>query len=1083
MWTTKRILLLVSGFVLFVVFYGVYAFFLGWVDGFPVLPVALHPPEHSDTPIDFVPEEPISDKKLRMAFGKKCPEVKHTIKVDIKSRMMTFACNEFNILEDGRVKFTPFSIAIFSKDRKDGLLQEINTLRSDEAILTFDRPISNKVSTEFSSRKIVGAELRGDITVVNNRRSLEKDDDLMVRIAQRPLFYSESRNLIWSDGVVHLIDTQSRPHPTRVSSQGMELHLSKKEDDLTHPEQSTARISGLDKVVLLRNVDMHIHIDTESKFLSGGPAIDSGNQESVKNAKKKSHVHVSTYGKFLYDVNKDLAIFDSPASSTTRPPFPSESVQVAVIHDEGLKTQIQDDLDCHRLILQFRKKENDDGPVVREDRSSDREIESAIALADPDKKVTLVINSENLAAEGTKLTYFSPTPNKGAETLLEGSPMRAMKDAHQIIAKELRLIAPNKEGKGRFAFARGPGQIDLVDQNHIAKAHRYHAIFTESMKVTKSMEAGKECDLLTFKGGAQFRDDGRTSELHADTLQVWLEPAERKASREAVKQKMVKNSNAPRQQPLKLVGTNNVRVFSRELNVKKCEHLVLHFRDGHPGSLPESMPSVADGKKETEAHVVNSPKVTPSSPDGQIVPRPFNPRDPGAAQVVSVKTKSIVPSFTGQEQSSSKQKPIDVVAKKVKVFLLRTGKRNELQEVITEGNVVIHQDGKKPDDKGVDIRGEIVNLIHHIEGDKLIVHGDKRKPAQLQMGEMILVGPTVEIDQKVNIAVVNGLGAMDVPSKTNLNGGETNDPNARLKIYWNKEMFFDGKVANFSGGVQAYQNSPTKPGEKKEMSALRCSVLQVRLDKSVSFKEGQRNGDGAKVEMLICSKKVDVFNRKDGPKTEDHPNGKFLEFNRLYCLELQVDNKQGPIKGKGPGRVDLLHYGSDTFLNNQPNEKKQELHLTRIEFQGWMFWEKKEDGSHRMTFNENVEVFHLPTNNPNIKLDRYKLPVDTMYMKCDRLIVNSIPLADGKKQQYLDASGGVIFRTKDFDISASVARYDQKQEQLVFEGAAGNPAIFSRSDGGPGNPRQDLTARKIIYNRRTGRINLDGVKSLVINGN
>ena len=135
-----------------------------------------------------------------------------------------------------------------------------------------------------------------------------------------------------------------------------------------------------------------------------------------------------------------------------------------------------------------------------------------------------------------------------------------------------------------------------------------------------------------------------------------------------------------------------------------------------------------------------------------------------------------------------------------------------------------------------------------------------------------------------------------------------------------------------------------------------------------------------------------------------------------------------------------------------------------------------------MTFNENVEVFHLPTNNPNLQLDRYNLPADTMYMKCARLVVNSIPLADGKKQQYLTASDGVVFRTKDFDISATVAKYDQKQEQLVFEGAAGTPAIFTRRPG-PGVESQDLTARKIIYNRRTGVINLDGVRSLEINSN
>jgi hypothetical protein len=38
MWTPKRILLLVLGFVTFWLAYGVYAYFLGGVDGLPPLP-------------------------------------------------------------------------------------------------------------------------------------------------------------------------------------------------------------------------------------------------------------------------------------------------------------------------------------------------------------------------------------------------------------------------------------------------------------------------------------------------------------------------------------------------------------------------------------------------------------------------------------------------------------------------------------------------------------------------------------------------------------------------------------------------------------------------------------------------------------------------------------------------------------------------------------------------------------------------------------------------------------------------------------------------------------------------------------
>ena len=67
---------------------------------------------------------------------------------------------------------------------------------------------------------IIGRGSRG-VRVINNRRTKEKNDDLEVLITGGPVFYEERRDLIWSDGWVQLLDTQTQPRSARWAISGM----------------------------------------------------------------------------------------------------------------------------------------------------------------------------------------------------------------------------------------------------------------------------------------------------------------------------------------------------------------------------------------------------------------------------------------------------------------------------------------------------------------------------------------------------------------------------------------------------------------------------------------------------------------------------------------------------------------------------------------------------------------------------------------------------------------------------------------------------------------------------------------------
>src|SRR4051794_24687702 len=144
---------------------------------------------------------------------------------------------------------------------------------------------------------------------------------------------------------------------------------------------------------------------------------------------------------------------------------------------------------------------------------------------------------------------------------------------------------------------------------------------------------------------------------------------------------------------------------------------------------------------------------------------------------------------------------------------------------------------------------------------------------------MFLIGPAVTIDQQKNLAFVEGLGAMTMPSNTTFDGGKPTKPGTMLKVHWTKDMLFNGKDADFTGNVVAYQ----------ENACLRCQTLQVVLDRFVSFKEGQKGGQGAKAERMVADRNVDIVD-----STYDEKTGKRLKYQRLRAREVvgnNVDNR------------------------------------------------------------------------------------------------------------------------------------------------------------------------------------------------
>ncbi len=1071
MWTPKRVLLLLAGFALFFTTYEVYAHFLGGIDGLPPLPEEFWPTEGAVSP----PIQPIirvndEDRKLAQSFGEDCDEVKRAIKILVSSRGLVLAANDFKIQDDGRVKLWPFSVAIFSKDKGDHRYPEINTVRSDEAYLTFDQPISSP--TEMTNRKIVAGELRGSITITNNRRTREKNDDILVTVAGKPLFYKETIHKVWTDGAVKLLDTQCRPNPTEITAMGMELYLT-----TAPPPQAPARpskkprnetVNGVDRVVLRRNVKMHLYVDPGNGFLGSnrdtqGPRAGAGRMtpppqpaSAGKPGKKgkepdKAHVVIDTDGPFVYDVPHDLARFDVPRDDPGKP-MPLDPPQVLVFREHDLpdgKGRQYDQMICDHLELQFRRKAAADRRDASDNRGGDREIESAHATADkarrPDEKdheIVLVLDSEALEARGQDLFYHCPTSDQGPETTLKGS-VTAIKDRNKIECVELWLLGSGQKGSPQKARARGPGKIWLADHDAATARETPHYPYAVTWKDMLTSAKDGVYDLLTLTGDAYFIDYDHDQQLHGERLLVWLEPPEKAdgAPRPAddAARPGAGPAEAPRQRPHRLEAYRHVTAHSPDMNITETEHLSVFFHEVKPADGPR-LPGAGHAGPGTSA-AGRSGSATAAGPAGAANP----------------------------EKQSPKQ-PINLRARSVIADVNRVGARNEMQKVLTRGAVHVHQNGSTPDDKGVDIKGETLELLRKVGGDVLVVLGDGRKPAELQMGELFIVGPKVTIDQKENTAEVKGVGHMDMPSNTTFEGNKPARPGTRLKVFWNQGMLFNGRDADFQGGVTANQDK----------ARLQCQSLQVTLDRTVSLKEGQKGGQQAKVEKLVCDRKVHVED------TELDARGKLVKYQRLVCRELAMDNQQGQVNASGPGIVYLLQKGAvDNDLGTPtsgtrpatakpPAAPKQEMKLTRVEYEGRMMTEdNKAKGTRTAWFWDKVEVVNVPSEKADVVVDKDNLPERGLYMSCEKLTVFSRPGVKDKATQVLTGENKVYVKSQDFQARARKVVFDEATDLIIFYGTPDALATFYRMREKGVEP-EEFKGLKIIYNRLTKQYKIEG---------
>jgi lipopolysaccharide export system protein LptA len=767
---------------------------------------------------------------------------------------------------------------------------------------------------------------------------------------------------------------------------------------------------------------------------------------------ERTNLQITTIGPFTYDVlpDGDHARFDQLPPSAT--PLPN-SVRVVRPQKRGANSVVNDQLECDHLELKFASKAlpnivGDPQPKAAPPKSK----------TDPDKPqiewihawgqyVVLTSDEEKLEARGTELFHDAIAKT----TTLTGVPETvALKDGNEIHAPKLVIYSPDDK-TSQHAEAVGAGYFRMLDRT--GSQRTVYARWKDHLDYRKE----ENRDLLTLVGNAMFEDKAGGQTLTADTLKLLLTPDNKNGPKV-----QAANAPPPRPKPQRLEGYGHVTVLTPDLKGRDIEELIVYFQDVAPQAVPGTTPP--NGAQPPTGAPQTSPSgAAPATPNSQ--PGSLKPSDP-----------------------TKPKNPIDLRARRVQAFLLTgPGDQTELDHVDCEGDVHVHQAPAPPQTKPIDMAGTGLVLRRTAEGNILEVKGPLNAPGRVTLPELELIGPFIKIDQVENSADVQGIGSMRIESQTDMQGKKLDKP-VPLTVFWKQKMHFNGQVALFHGHVQADQAD----------TSLLCNNMQVFLNKPVSLSQQTaqsqpQNSSAANVDKVICDNQGQELPQ---PVTITEsirgPDGKLQKYQRLETNTVAMHKEEGTMEA-GEGNVRILQQGTTDTLSPTPPPKPgakpaanrkpdDEFKLTWVTYEGSL---RIDNPQRTARFYKNVQVLHLPMNDPGLQLEFRKLadhlPAGAMYLKCDRLDVYSTKDQNGKTNQEFTAKDRAEVQAQEFFGRANVIKFDEGKQTIIFEGSNGSLAELYRQKERGSEP-DAYKAEKITYNRQTGAIKTDGTRMMNTGG-
>lgn len=800
-------------------------------------------------------------------------------------------------------------------------------------------------------------------------------------------------------------------------------------------------------------------------------------------------VQIETLGPFAYDAVKNVARFDVVPQAN--PALPND-VQVTRIPPRGGQNKLFSQV----LELEFDGPPTGPQPATPADKPKPAETAGPSFKRlhawtyTPGRYLTVAADADKLEAYGQDLVYVQ-AENR---TVLQGAPVVTVRERHVLTAGSAQqpaklVIEPGPDAKTTLTV-HGPGKIELFDP--ASNRNTIHASWQTSLTHRKVAVNDREMDMLVFAGGGRFEQlapDDRPGAAQAP--EFWLQGQELTLWIEAPRgdpNKPVGMDDAPtRAVPHRVQAVGNVTAHSSDFDIEQAEHLNVMFREGEMRVGVATRPGAPANRVVTAPGQPGQPMPMGNPNPMPAAPEPAKPKPPMKLRARTIDTwvaRNTVRNPGALIDPAVDVKPNLDAAPEVAV-------KYELERARCDGRVVVHQDPADPTKpRGTDILGDALLIDHSPRGSVMTVTGTDAKPGEVHHENTSIIGPKVVIDQLHNLATVEGRGAMAMPAGSGLSGGAIQQPEM-IVVHWRDGMTFSGakKTAEFVGKVAARQ------GE----SWVVCHTLQVILDRPVDFtrvgrpaEEGvakDKEKDQPKVEAVYCypapedaaDEPRDAHTVTFNEVIKDEA-GRVVKTQQLTARELVVtatgDDARGDRSQKmvahGPGTLRIWQPGSkdQTDPGQPPNPRtggtapkpaETEMKLTVVTYAGRMTAVDKGKLYQQATFQDNIQVIHVPTDDRDAVVARHKLPPRAVVLTCaDKLVVSTHRPANpaAPPVQRMDATGNGYVRSDEYDGYGETIVYDG--QTMTLEGTRTVPArIASRFKG------TNEAAERIIYDRAT----------------
>ncbi|TWT89672.1 hypothetical protein Mal64_00510 [Pseudobythopirellula maris] len=366
---------------------------------------------------------------------------------------------------------------------------------------------------------------------------------------------------------------------------------------------------------------------------------------------------------------------------------------------------------------------------------------------------------------------------------------------------------------------------------------------------------------------------------------------------------------------------------------------------------------------------------------------------------------------------------------------------------------------------------------------------ESKRFATVEARGVQLWGAALKVDQAANRVWIDGEGNARVRLKQELFAGSKPQQGSgptNLALRWQGGLAFDGQQIVIRDDVLA----------ETAGDWLRCDTLTATLSEAVRF--GQSGGAPVDVAAIDCAGGVTLDHR-----TQDAQGQQSHESARLSTL--RIDRTTGDISGQGPGWVRSVHLASSTAkilatpgaAPQAPQPTRHGLSYLRVNFQRGVSGNLDQ---RVLRFHERVRAVYGP-----VLAWEQELPIDSPQgvppgvaaLGCEQLIVAEDPAgryataAAGRGRPAsnqsigpleLRALGDVRLEgTSDdgarFNAEAYTASYAQLKDVFVLEGnGAMNATIWVRQN--PADPPATSVARKITYERGTGRVRVEDLRDM-----